>query len=371
MAFCRADSRIVKERKRTLGVLHMKPVISVIIPCYNVAQYLPECMASLEKQTIGMEKLQLVFVDDASTDGLKTWKCILDFEKKYPEQVVAVQLEENRGQGGARNEGLKYASADYIGYIDADDYIEAEMYEKLYQAMLEKDYDIVDCRMVMDMPNGVQYVHKKAEDKEEIVAYSIMEGGHQWIGKFLDSQYGGGIVTGIYRKSLIVENKIAFPEHLRYEDNYWQSILLCYVKSIYHLADSFYHYRQHASSTVHKRNEWHHLDRLEIELRKLEMYDRLHITERFHDEVEWEFLSMYYCNTLYTLWTRFDEAPYDVFCEMTAQVKKRFPHYKKNPYMREGELESIVIGLVDRDLSEEQFRAVGQIMLTYANEGQA
>ena len=54
----------------------MKPLISIIIPCFNTAEYLPQCMASLEKQTIGFEKLQFIFVDDASTDEGKTWRCI-------------------------------------------------------------------------------------------------------------------------------------------------------------------------------------------------------------------------------------------------------------------------------------------------------
>ena len=66
----------------------MKPLISIIIPCFNTAEYLPQCMASLEKQTIGFEKLQFIFVDDASTDEGKTWRCICEFEQRHPKEVV-------------------------------------------------------------------------------------------------------------------------------------------------------------------------------------------------------------------------------------------------------------------------------------------
>ena len=105
----------------------MKPLISIIIPCFNTAEYLPQCMASLEKQTIGFEKLQFIFVDDASTDEGKTWRCICEFEQRHPKEVVAIQLEKNMSQGGAKNVGISYAEAAYIGFVDSDDWIEPEM----------------------------------------------------------------------------------------------------------------------------------------------------------------------------------------------------------------------------------------------------
>lgn len=71
----------------------MKPLISIIIPCFNTAEYLPQCMASLEKQTIGFEKLQFIFVDDASTDEGKTWRCICEFEQRHiPKRLLQSSL---------------------------------------------------------------------------------------------------------------------------------------------------------------------------------------------------------------------------------------------------------------------------------------
>lgn len=99
----------------------MKPLISIIIPCYNTAQYLDQCFMSLEQQTIGLESLQIILVDDASTDNGITWKYIRAFEKRREEQVIAIHLNENVSQGGARNIGLLYAEADYVGFVDSDD----------------------------------------------------------------------------------------------------------------------------------------------------------------------------------------------------------------------------------------------------------
>ena len=66
------------------GEKFMAPLISVIIPCFNTAEYLSQCMESLEKQTIGFEKMQFIFVDDASTADGKTWNCIIQFEHLHP-----------------------------------------------------------------------------------------------------------------------------------------------------------------------------------------------------------------------------------------------------------------------------------------------
>ena len=104
--------------------------VTVITPCYNSERYLGECLESLEMQTIGMEQLELILVNDASTDH--TWEMILEFENKYPDSVIAINLPENRRQGGARNEALKYATGEYIAFLDSDDTALPETYEKVY-----------------------------------------------------------------------------------------------------------------------------------------------------------------------------------------------------------------------------------------------
>ena len=115
--------------------------VTVITPCYNSKKYLGECLESLEKQTIGMENLQVILINDASTDD--TWKMILEFENRYPESVVAINLPENRRQGGARNEGLRYASGEYIAFLDSDDNVLPQAYERIYQYAIKTDADIV------------------------------------------------------------------------------------------------------------------------------------------------------------------------------------------------------------------------------------
>ena len=97
--------------------------ISVIIPCFNATKYLPKCFMSLVQQTIGIDQIELIFVDDASTDEDATWNMLQEFERAYPESIKILKLEENMRQGGARNVALQYATGEYIAFVDADDFV--------------------------------------------------------------------------------------------------------------------------------------------------------------------------------------------------------------------------------------------------------
>lgn len=343
----------------------MKPLISIIVPCYNSAEYLPQCMISLEQQTIGVENLQLIFVDDASTDDGRTWCCILEFEQKHPLQVVAVSLERNRSQGGARNVGLEYAEAEYTGFVDSDDWVEPDMYQKLYEKIKTYHCDAVDCRIIMDTVDGRQIIYHKGEDVYDAYEKSIMDGGTHWKTDFFHKSYGGGIVTGIYRTDIIRDNHILFPENLKYEDNYWIAILVLYVRSFYHLAEGYYHYRQRATSTVHARNERHHLDQLKIEEKKLQKYISLGIYDRYRSEIERDFLKAYYCRNLAAMCGKFDTPSYEVFCEMSQRVRTLFPDYNKNPYFQENSIYKILLGLIDKKVNEKQFKEIGEMIKNY------
>ena len=193
----------------------MKPLISIIIPCFNTAEYLPQCMESLEKQTIGFDKLQFIFVDDASTDDNKTWNCIVQFEHIHPNEVIAVHLDENRAQGGAKNIGISYAEAEYIGFVDSDDWIEPDMYQKLYECVVKYQCDAVDCCIIKNFPNGSEEIFTKKGDIYDYFEKSITEGGTHWIKDFMHVGYGGYLVTGIYKKTIINQNNILFPEQDR------------------------------------------------------------------------------------------------------------------------------------------------------------
>ena len=117
--------------------------LSIIVPVHNMAagNKLRFCLDSLVKQTIS--DYEIIAVDDASTDESLT--ILKEYESKYPWKFKAVQLYENRRQGGARNVGIELARGTWIGFVDSDDWVAPDMYEKLVRKAEETGADVVGC----------------------------------------------------------------------------------------------------------------------------------------------------------------------------------------------------------------------------------
>ena len=118
-----------------------KKKISIIIPCYNSEKYIEECFNSIRNQTIGLQNIQVIFVNDASTD--RTLEYLRGYEMEFPESVKVINLTINHRQGGARNQGLSHAVGEYVLFLDSDDWLDVTMCEKTYNKMIEYDVDIL------------------------------------------------------------------------------------------------------------------------------------------------------------------------------------------------------------------------------------
>lgn len=130
----------------------MNPKVSVIVPVYNVEQYLEKCVNSLINQSL--KNIEIILVDDGSTD--KSSEICDDFSEKY-ENVIAVH-KENAGQGQARNYGLSLARGEYIGFVDSDDWVDVDYYEKLYALCKKNDLDMCVCeRRVFNEKDEIIY----------------------------------------------------------------------------------------------------------------------------------------------------------------------------------------------------------------------
>lgn len=143
------------------------PLISVIVPIYNVEKYLNKCIESIVNQTY--KNLEIILVDDGSPDGSPA---ICD---KWAEKDSRIKVihKKNGGVSTARNAGLDYASGDYIGFVDGDDYIDDDMYEALLGEIVTEKADIVSCGMVRESVNGYKEVWGDEEyrciDREDLL----------------------------------------------------------------------------------------------------------------------------------------------------------------------------------------------------------
>lgn len=330
----------------------MAKKISIIVPCYNVENYIERCMESLINQTIGLNNLELIFVNDASTDH--TLEILKSYENLYQEDILVIDLEENIKQGGARNIGIQYATSDYIGFVDSDDWVELAMFEKLYEKALQYNCDMVSCGYKRVLDVGTPMGRTGKEDR----FYRIDT--DQERRQFLLNGVNGGIWCSIYRKQLIMDNEIFFPERLTYEDNLWLPMVQLYISTHYVLEEYLYHYFYNMNSTIVKRNSLHHFDRLTIELKKLEEYNKRGVLGLFYNEIEFQFLKLFYVNTLNLIFTRFDTIPIDILKLMQKTVTDSFPNYKNNCYLKShfNNGDEYLLGLIELEVKKEVFEKI-------------
>lgn len=326
----------------------MEKKISIIVPCHNVEKYIERCVDSLVNQTIGLSALEIILVDDASED--RTREYLYDYQKKYPQSIFVIALDENVRQGGARNRGLEIASAPYIGFVDADDWTQPDMYEKMYHKAAAYNCDIVFCRNVRDDGSGTKKAGRTGLE-DRFLLIDSKEKREEFIASDL---IGGGVWDKIYKREIIFENRIRFLEKLAYEDIHWGAIFYLYAVRVYIIEDRLYHYFVNHNSTVLSRNQKYHYDFFKVNLLKMEEYEARGAWKEYKEAVEYDFLLTYYIAGIKLLAHRFDAVLYEVFYEMQNTIRALIPEYKKNKYLNRdaGEMYKLLITLIDQPLKE-------------------
>ncbi len=217
----------------------MKPLVSIIIPVYQVEKYLDRCVASVVNQTY--TNLEIILVDDGSLDNCPA---ICDAWKERDPRIKVIH-QQNGGLSVARNEGLKIATGEFIGFVDSDDWIEPEMVEILLSNMQATEADIAVCdylRESEDSPETIQQPESPA-----VTRYTAEEALRLLLS---DKHYLRTIVWNkLYRRHLL-EN-IFFPEGKIYEDNIWTPQIIGRSKLIITIDLPLYHYLLRPESLSH------------------------------------------------------------------------------------------------------------------------
>lgn len=220
----------------------------MVIPCYNAENYIDRCLKSLESQTYGIENMEIILVDDASTDG--TCGRLLRFEEKYPENVFVIACEENAGPGAARNTGMQYASGKYIAFADADDVLDVLMFERMCEAMRLYDVDIAECSYKTFSDGEELFTEKRDND------YLIRIKTPEDRGRFILNSFRTAVWGRLYKKCFLEKNALFFPENIVYgEDNFFSGLTMLMCGSCYHIGDTLYYYYQNAEGLIRKRND--------------------------------------------------------------------------------------------------------------------
>lgn len=209
-------------------------MVSIIVPIYNVEQYLEKCIDSIINQTL--KDIEIILVDDGSPDNCGQ---ICDEYAKKDNRIKVIH-KENGGLSSARNAGLKIATGEYIGFIDSDDYIELNMYEELYNIAKENNIDIVSCNY-----NRIAKEIRKSEIYLPANKVIIKNEINDLIKKSNYNKMLWYVWKALYKREII--EKINFIEKPIIEDTPFN--LEAYLKSnsIYHLDKPLYNY-------IHREN---------------------------------------------------------------------------------------------------------------------
>ena len=204
-------------------------LISVIVPVYNVEAYLERCVNSILRQTY--QTLEIILVDDGSTDA--SAKMCDAFAKQ--DTRIKVVHKQNGGLSDARNAGLHAASGAYIGYVDSDDWIENDMYEKLYRACVTHDAQLCVCRYFQEYTNrteGGGSAQTVPLSRDELLRIYI--GGHD--------QYViyNSVWSKLFRRELV--KGVEFPKGRNSEDIVYTTKAFCKLERAVYLDECLYHY---------------------------------------------------------------------------------------------------------------------------------
>ncbi len=331
--------------------------ISVIIPCYNAGAWIGRCLRSIENQTFGMENLEVICVDDASTDD--TMKVLREWEQRYPEQIMVVACEENGRQGTARNIGLQYASGEWIAFVDADDWLEPEYFTLLYGIAESGDYEVVSCGHVRDADKELRFL-----TKEEKQATGAANGGHAFCirshserAALIHDQPMKLLAWGkLLCRTFLEEQNLYFPERLAYEDIFWGELLYLQVSRFYVLEAKLYHYFVNEDSTVLKKDAWYHADMLTVQALLHQEWLRRGALDQYPEELEYEYIYTGALAFLKILALRFENPPYALFRLLQAYHTEHFPNAVMNRYLAQSpEMHRLLIGALGMNITQAQF----------------
>lgn len=209
------------------------PKISIIVTTYNIQDYVENALQSLIKQSL--QNIEIICVDDCSSDNT------VNVIKKYLQKdnrITLVALNENKGVSNARNIGINKAKGEYIAFVDGDDWVDLDFYEKLYLNAIENDADVSKGRLVK---LGLDFDFKSNLNKR------IRKNKYAFNGEF---------TTAIYRNEFLKNNKIVHPVEIKtYEDVAFSiHVLLLSKKTVFDDSANYYYF-QHEGSKVRTFNE--------------------------------------------------------------------------------------------------------------------
>lgn len=297
------------------------PKVSVIMPVYNVENYIEKSLESVMNQTL--KDIELIIVNDGSTDNSKS--IIEKYLKKY-KSIIYLE-KENGGLSSARNYGMNYATGEYVAFLDSDDYVELQMYEEMYNIAKKENADMVECDFIWEYPNktrndiGKLYFSKKeAIEKARVVAWNK-----------------------IIRREIIEKTNVEFPLGLRYEDVEFFYKILPYLNNICFIKKCFVHYVQRQNSIANTQNI-RTKEIFKVFDHVIKYYKEKKIFEEYREELEYTYIRILLCSSLKRMCKIDDKnEKRKALNETWKSINYNFPNWKKNKLLKKNNLKNLYI----------------------------
>jgi len=236
-----------------------RPLLSIIIPAYNVENYLDECLESVTAQSYG--NMEIIIVDDGSVDGTGG---ICDRWANQDKRIRVIH-QKNGGMSAARNTGIKAASGGLFAFVDSDDVTDPRMYDKLYETMKETQCPLVCCRE--KRAEQFESIYLTEEKAAGVTLYTAEDAYRDML---LDRRCFSVVWNKLYRKELI--DGVPFPDKKYHEDEFWIYQVLARAERIAVLDAVYYGYRQRPNSIMSQKYSLKRLDLLEARAQRLDFW---------------------------------------------------------------------------------------------------
>ena len=295
----------------------MKEKISVIVPVYGVEKVLKRCVDSILGQTY--EKLEIILVDDGSPDRCPR---ICDaYAEKYPNIVVVHK--KNGGLTSAWKEGVRHASADLIGFVDSDDWIEPDMYERLEQELVQQEADIAMAGLVFDYEEP-GYPPRKETSRMDMTVYDrkelteifpVLLNDRSFIGRMIQPSR----VTKLFRRRLVENNLVLWDDRVTVgEDLQMVFAAVLDAEKICTIPDYYpYHYWYNVSSMTGGHDPCY-LDKIKLLRKRMEAISDTKGVYDFRPQIRNDFLSLAVMAVKNEIWRNHT----DSFREVLRHVKQ-------------------------------------------------
>ena len=304
--------------------------VSVIVPFYNVENYIEKCLETLVNQNL--EDIEIILVNDGSKDRSKI---IVDkFLKQYPEKIVYLE-KENGGLSDARNYAIPHAKGEYIAFLDSDDYVEKTMYKDMYELAKKENSDMVECDFYWEYPDK----NKRKEDKGV-----IYNGKKEMLEKVRVVAW-----NKLIKKEILEKSGVLFPKGLRYEDVEFTYKLVPYLDKVSFLKKPCIHYIQREGSISNNQNE-RNKEIFQVLDNVIKFYKENNLYDEYKDELEYVYVRYAFCSSLLRIVKIKDENIQSELLELTwRKVNETFPNWKQNTVKKKKkDLKSIYLKTINK-----------------------